>query len=111
MKLAGYLRQRKEWPTAFLVASAAVDIPRPADILFVDDAVYAWQAQDEYAISAYWVGRYRESADACRRLLNGGHLPKSETARVQRNLAFAEERLCAVGSGRVGASYGDPVDS
>ncbi len=92
-KLAGYLRQKKEWPTAFLFASTAVSTPRPADILFVDDAVYSWQALDEFAISAYWVGRYSASRDACQRLLSGGRLPDAEIPRVQRNLAFAEQRL------------------
>jgi glycosyltransferase involved in cell wall biosynthesis len=92
-KLAAYLRQKEEWPTAFLFASAAVTIPRPADLLFVHDGVYAWEALDEFSISAYWVGRYRESRDACRRLLDGGQLPASEIARVQRNLMFSERRL------------------
>ena len=92
-KLAAYLRQKKEWPTAFLFASAAVAIPRPADTLFLDDTVYAWQALDEFAVSAYWVRRYRESRDACRQLLSAGQLPASEVARVQGNLDFAERRL------------------
>jgi hypothetical protein len=76
-----------------LFANAAQQIPRPADTLFVDESVYTWQALDELAVSGYWIGRYQESADACRQLLGDGHLPPDEISRVEKNLAFAEERL------------------
>jgi hypothetical protein len=87
--LARYSRGRAEYASAFVFASAAVQVPRPDDVLFVDESVYAWRALDEYAIAAYWVGRRRESADANRRLLASGNLPAGEVERVKANLRFS----------------------
>jgi tetratricopeptide (TPR) repeat protein len=87
--LARYTRGRGEHAVAFVFASAALQIPRPDDVLFVEEGVYAWRSLDEYAIAAYWVGRHRESADANRRLLADGKLPASEAERVKANLRFS----------------------
>ena len=68
-------------------------IPRPADILFLDDSVYDWRALDEYAISAYWVGNFEEGLKANDRLLEEGKLPTSEQERVEANKSFCVEQL------------------
>jgi hypothetical protein len=65
----------------------------PDDILFIDDSVYAWRAKDEYAVAAYWVGRYGEALTVNEGLLAGGKLPPAERARVENNVAFCRERL------------------
>jgi len=92
-ELARHHRQRKEYALAFLFASAAVEIPRPPDIHFLDERVYDWRALDEYAIAAYYVGRYRESIQAADRLLSSGKLPTSERSRVEENRRFGVERV------------------
>lgn len=86
---ASHYRLTKEWALAELFARAAVAIPRPADILFVDDTVYAWRALDELAIATYYVGKRDESRALNERLLAEGHLPASERARVEQNLSFS----------------------
>ncbi|MEU6590983.1 glycosyltransferase [Streptomyces sp. NPDC046881] len=87
--------QGERWPLAYLYARRAVEIPRPADILFVEHAWYDWQALDELAVSAYWMGSYRESLECCERLLDGGRLPEAERERVLANRDFARTRLAA----------------
>lgn len=52
--LARVLRLRDR-PASAYPLRARLDLPRPADILFVEDAVYTWRALDELAIAAYYV--------------------------------------------------------
>ncbi len=91
--LARYYRGIKAWNLAYLFASNASAIERPTDRLFVTDSVYQWRANDERSISAYYVGRYRESLDLAESLLGGGYLPADQRARVEENRAFAAAKL------------------
>ncbi len=96
--LARHLRGSGRAVAAYPFARAAAAIPRPADILFVDDSVYAWRALDEAAVAAYWAGRYREAMDANALLLAGTALPAAERPRVQENMAFCREKLGVAGA-------------
>jgi tetratricopeptide (TPR) repeat protein len=89
--LARYSRSRGEFASAFVFAAPASDMPRPPDILFVDESVYAWRALDEYAIAAHYVGRYRDAITANRRLLGSRSLPADQAERVKRNLQFSTD--------------------
>lgn len=91
--LARYFRTQKQHASCFIFAQAALGIPKPDDILFLDSATYEWRALDEYAIAAYWVGRYSESLKAFDDLLAGGALPEAQRERVERNRRFALEKL------------------
>jgi glycosyltransferase involved in cell wall biosynthesis len=91
--LARYLRLRERHVLAHIFAARAKDMPRPADILFLADDVYAWRALDEYAVSAYWVGDFEASADACRSLLDAPSTPADQRARITENYRFAVDRL------------------
>lgn len=82
-------RVRGEYQLALLYAERAVKIAMTEDILFVDVSSYTWRALDEYSIAAYWTGAYRESLNACLRLLADTALPASERARVAGNRDFA----------------------
>jgi hypothetical protein len=83
-----------------LTLQESAAISRSADILFVDDSVYAWRALDEAAVAAYWTGRYREAMDANARLLPGTALPAAERARVQENMVFCREKVGTAGAAR-----------
>lgn len=87
--LAAHFRNSGDWSQAELFARAAVAIPRPDDLLFVEDSVYAWHALDELAIAAYWLGKREEARELNQRLLSEGKLPEGERARVEKNLAFS----------------------
>ncbi|MGQ0625547.1 MAG: glycosyltransferase [Sporichthyaceae bacterium] len=93
VSLATHLREHENYVRAHEFARQAIAIPRPPDILFVEDATYTWRALDEYAISAYWTGHPGESRDACRRLLASPHLPADQRGRVRENLDYAEQAL------------------
>ncbi len=92
--LSRHYRAEKNYAMANLYATAARDIVYPEDaLLFVEDAVYEWQALDEYAVSAYRVGKYAKSAEACEILLNERDLPGRERMRIEQNLKFAKDKL------------------
>ncbi len=94
MHLARYHREHGEkYALAHLFAQQAVSLPRPPDILFVDEGTYHWRSKDEYAIACYWTGRYRESKQACTELLSSGVLPPTQEARVAGNLNFCVQKL------------------
>lgn len=91
--LARYYRLRQQYTQAFRFAKEATAIPRPSDILFLDDSVYTWRALDEYSIAAYWIGQYALSKTLCERLLLEGRAPKSERTRILENLNYSLQIL------------------
>ncbi len=98
MHLARYHREHgARYALAHLFALQAIAIPRPPDVLFVDEGTYHWRAKDEYAIACYWTGRYRESVAACQELLASGVLPEAQRARVTENLNFSLQRVDSAG--------------
>jgi tetratricopeptide (TPR) repeat protein len=88
VQLARYHRQRGEYSLAFLYARHAAALPRPTDLLFIDDAVYRWRSLDELSISAYYVGAQEEGRAAFQRLVLQNQFPDSERARILQNGYF-----------------------
>jgi tetratricopeptide (TPR) repeat protein len=91
--LARWHRFRGDYALAYLYAQHAACIPRPPDRLCVEASVYEWQAADELAIAAYWVGNYELCAAECFRLLDVA--PPDQRARIRENQRLAEEKLAA----------------
>ncbi|MDA8456269.1 glycosyltransferase [Acidovorax sp. GBBC 3334] len=87
-ELARYHRLRSEFALAHLYAQQAARIPRPADILFVDAAVYAWRALDELTVSAFYAQALDQGRDALRKLLSERRYPASEAVRIEANGPF-----------------------
>ncbi|MDX3753318.1 glycosyltransferase [Streptomyces sp. AK08-02] len=83
----------ERWPLAYMFARRAAEIPRPSDILFVEDGWYDWRALDELAVSSYWMGEYRESLECCEKLLDGKALPEDHRQRTLANRDFARAKL------------------
>ena len=90
VQLARWHRLRNEFALAYLFARAAVALPRPADNLFVEDAVYAWRALDELAIAAWHAGFRSEGKIAAKRLLDESVFPPSERPRMEQNYKWYE---------------------
>ncbi|HOV20509.1 glycosyltransferase [Ottowia sp.] len=92
VELARHHRERQQHALAALVAQWAVAMPRPADRLFVEPAVYDWRALDELAVSGF----YARSPElktaghaAMRRLMERiDALPDEVRARVRANAGF-----------------------
>jgi tetratricopeptide (TPR) repeat protein len=92
--LARYFRSKQNYGSAWTFAKAALDIPRPNDILFLDGCAYQWRPLDEYAVASYWIGNYKDCLRACEALLApGSGLPDAERERVKNNEGFALQNL------------------
>ena len=74
-------------------AKRGLEIPLPADGLFVESWIYEYGLLDELAVHAYWIGRYAESLAACERLLREGKIPTHDRERIEQNARFAREKL------------------
>jgi glycosyltransferase involved in cell wall biosynthesis len=91
VRLARYHRLRGEFELALLYATPAAKLARPADLLFLDDATYAWRALDELAVAAFYVPREDAKAagrGAVQRLLAENRFPESERPRMLKNAEF-----------------------
>lgn len=87
-ELARYHRLRGEFALAHLFAQQAAALARPADMLFVDESVYAWRALDELVVSAYYVGAIEQGRAALARLIEERRFPEHERARVEGNRQY-----------------------
>lgn len=87
-ELARYCRLRERYALGCLYASAACRIQRPNDALFVVDAVYAWRAKDEHAVSAYHCGDYALALTLNQELLANKAVPEADRRRVLDNLGW-----------------------
>src|SRR5262249_48100702 len=47
----------------------------------------------EFAVAAYWVGRYRDCLDTCERLLGENQMPSEYRSRVEKNAVLARQKL------------------
>jgi hypothetical protein len=72
-----------------MFAREAQTIPRPNDLLFVNDATYRWGADDEAAIAAYWTGDLPECFALCWALLDGERAPDEQRPRIEANMDLA----------------------
>jgi glycosyltransferase involved in cell wall biosynthesis len=90
---ARYCRIKQKYQLGFDLAKRALKIRSPNDSLFLEEWVYQYGSLDEYAVNAYWIGRYDECLTACDRLLYQGKIPAEMRERVEKNARFAREKL------------------
>ena len=87
-----YCRDRGRNAEGQEYARRGLGFDKPAG-LFVQPWVYEYGLLDEFSINAYWAGAYRESLDACLKLLTSDKLPSEMVQRVAANARFATEKL------------------
>ncbi len=97
---ARYCRMKRLYERGYEFAAAGLTIPYPNDAVAIEDWIYAYGLLDEFAVNAYWTGRYRECIDACQRLLNEGKIPQDMHQRVEANARFARDKLELTISGK-----------
>lgn len=93
-ELSRYCRQvGKHWELAYLFASRAIRIPPSRHDLFVLPEWQEWRCLDEFAVAAYWLGKYEECSKACESLLEIKDIPAEDRSRISANLNFALQKL------------------
>jgi len=90
---ARYCRIKQKYQLGFDLAKRALKIRFPEGGLFLENWIYQYGSLDEYAVNAYWIGRYDECLTACNRLLREGRIPPEMRERVEENARFAREKL------------------
>jgi glycosyltransferase involved in cell wall biosynthesis len=91
-EIAVWLRKADRIKEAFPFAVAAAAIPRPKhDGIFLSESVYHWQALDEAAVAAYWVGLHDEAKSMNEQLLELA--PADALPRIRANLAACTSSL------------------
>jgi tetratricopeptide (TPR) repeat protein len=88
-------RVNNRYQQAYELTARGLVIAPPTNSLFHQPWVYDYGLLDEFAISAYWVGRYRECLKACDRLFSEGKCPATMLDRIRQNRAYAAEKLAA----------------
>lgn len=78
---------------AYQFAKHGLARPMPERGLFVERWIYDYSLLDELAISGYRTGRYRESLDACLKMLASTTLPEDQRHRVLQNARLAFDKL------------------
>jgi len=106
-ELTKYCRIHGLFQQGYLFGRQAICIEKPTDVLFVAEHVYTYAAFDEFSVCAYHSGHYRESEEACARILREGNLPESEKARVKRNLKVSFDRRAELEAADVKRVVGD----
>ena len=100
-----FCRTRERFQQGYDLARRALQIRRPEDALFSEAWIYDHGLLDEYAVNAYWTGRYTDCLEACRKLLASRATPAADRDRIQANADFAKQKLeeqRAAGSGGTG---------
>ncbi|HXQ37129.1 MAG TPA: glycosyltransferase [Anaerolineales bacterium] len=76
----------KRWALSYLFASRALGIPKPNDILFVENDWYDWRILDELSISAYKIGRIEEAKFCIKKILSKStRIPQEDMKRIIKN--------------------------
>ena len=91
--LAEYLRHSKHYNSAVFYAHLAMQIPMPGDVLFVGSEWHYWRAEDEFAVSCFYVGDARTSYNTCANLVSNPRLPREHMDRILTNMRYAKEAM------------------
>jgi hypothetical protein len=95
-ELVSRLRVAGRYRTAHALLGDVVGSPEPDDLLFTKPWVYRWGLLFEFSITAYWVGEFAASVEACDRLLALPDLPASIRRQTMTNREFAAPHVTAV---------------
>ncbi len=92
---ARYCRVNKRFQEGYEFAKAALKLSSPENALFNEQWIYDYALLDEYAVCAYWVGKFDECLRVCRQLLRERKIPDGMIGRVETNVRFAQEKLAS----------------
>ena len=86
-----FCRRNSRNQQAFMLASFARTIPVNKTGLFVETWIWDYGIDDEYSISSYWAGHYKEGYEVTLKLLK--KIPENQKPRVLKNLEYLKGKL------------------
>lgn len=91
--LARYLRQQKDFSSAYAIAKIGITIPESADLLFMQHWIYDYGMAIELSACAYWAEHYKECQQLSQALLKNERMSSENRMIVHNNLEFANLKL------------------
>jgi glycosyltransferase involved in cell wall biosynthesis len=88
-----FCRNKGRNEEGYQFAKRGIGIPMPSNALFVEPWIYQTGLLDEFAVNAYWTGRYRDCLDASLKILDTDTISGEEKQRVMSNARFALEKI------------------
>jgi len=88
-----YCRFKGHNEKGFQLARKGLALGRPSIGMFVESWIYDYGLLDELAINGYWSGHYRESLEACIKILGNTACPPDKRERIAVNAMFALKKL------------------
>lgn len=86
-------RMNCRFDQGYIFAKHAMNIRSPDGALFVAAPIYEWCIKDEFAISAFWTGHYKESKIAAEMLMQENKFPPDQKDRIEANLKHSINAL------------------
>lgn len=88
-ELTKYCREKKKYHQGFMFGRMALELNQHTDVLFIHKALYDYALFDQYALCAYYTGRYEICRDVMIKLLKEKKYPDGYEKRYKDNLRFA----------------------
>ena len=88
-----FCRTKGLYLRGYEIAKRSLDKPFPKGCLFGEPWVYETGLLDEFAVNAYWCGRYEDCLDACLRALATGRVAAHDLQRIAGNARYAWDEL------------------
>ncbi|UOQ99307.1 glycosyltransferase [Hymenobacter sp. 5317J-9] len=91
--LARHYRTACEYSAAYLFTQAAMALPYPDDVLFIEKPVYDYLLPMEHAICAHYLGHFEEAVRTNHQILARPDLPEHIRQQVLANNEFSQASL------------------
>ncbi len=88
-----FCRHKGRNEDGYRIAKRGLNIAIPSGALFVEPWIYDYGLRDEFAVNAYWTGRYRECLGVCLQVLALPTLRQADWGRVVGNAGLAFHKL------------------
>ena len=86
-----FCRKHNRNHQAFMLATYAMSMPVNKNGLFSENWIWDYGRDDEYSISSYWTGHYKEGYEITEKLLI--KIPESQKPRILKNLNYLKDKL------------------
>jgi glycosyltransferase involved in cell wall biosynthesis len=90
---ARFCRVKGRFEEGYGFAQRALGMRAPAQDLCLEPWIYDYGVLDEYAVTAYSIGKFDDCRRACQRLLREGKIPAEMRGRIEQNARLARDKL------------------
>ena len=92
-KLVVLCRMNQEYRQAYMFAKQGLEVPYSNDLLFVERPVYEYALLFEKSICAYWLEKYQEAYEDCKKLTTISSVPENIQRQNILNSKYSEQKL------------------